>query len=114
MAYLIVNAQVWDGENDERYPAEVLIEHNRITAVARGQGQIRRDGAEVIDGGGMTLMPGMVEGHCHLSFVGPARNQDLGEIPAGRASSANLPQRDPDPQSRFHVLLLGGVRQTAS
>jgi imidazolonepropionase-like amidohydrolase len=23
----------------------------------------------------------MVEGHCHLSFVGPARNQDLGEIP---------------------------------
>ena len=26
-------------------------------------------------------MPGMVEGHCHLSFVGPARNQDLGEIP---------------------------------
>ncbi len=29
----------------------------------------------------MTLMPGLVEGHCHLSFVGPARNQDLGEIP---------------------------------
>jgi imidazolonepropionase-like amidohydrolase len=81
MAFLIQNAQVWDGENDERYPAEVLIEKNRITAVARDKGQIRRDGAEVIDGGGMTLMPGMVEGHCHLSFVGPARNQDLGEIP---------------------------------
>ncbi len=27
------------------------------------------------------LMPGLVEGHCHLSFTGPARNQDLGEIP---------------------------------
>jgi imidazolonepropionase-like amidohydrolase len=81
MTFLIQNAQVWDGENDERYPAEVLIEKNRIAAVARGQGQIRRDGAEAIDGGGMTLMPGMVEGHCHLSFVGPARNQDLGEIP---------------------------------
>jgi len=81
MAFLIANAQVWDGENDERYPADVLIENNRIAAVARGHGQIRRDGAEVIDGGGMTLMPGMVEGHCHLSFVGPARNQDLGEIP---------------------------------
>ena len=81
MAFLIVNAQVWDGENDERYPADVLIENNRVAAVARGHGQIRRDGAEVIDGGGMTLMPGMVEGHCHLSFVGPHRNQDLGEIP---------------------------------
>src|SRR5208282_1410837 len=81
MAFLIANAQVWDGENDERYPADVLIENSRVAAVARGHGQIRRDGAEVIDGGGMTLMPGMVEGHCHLSFVGPARNQDLGEVP---------------------------------
>ena len=81
MAFLIQNAQVWDGENDERYPAEVLIEKNRITSVARDKGQIRRDGAEVIDGGAMTLMPGMVEGHCHLSFFGPARNQDLGDIP---------------------------------
>ena len=81
MALLIQNAQIWDGENDERYPGEALIEKNRIAAVARGQGQIRRDGAEIIDGGGMTLMPGMVEGHCHLSFVGPSRNQDLGEIP---------------------------------
>ncbi|MBV8439170.1 MAG: hypothetical protein JO312_01175, partial [Hyphomicrobiales bacterium] len=81
MAFLIVNAQVWDGEADERYPADVLIDKNRISAVARGPGQIRADGAEVIDGGGMTLMPGLVEGHCHLSFVGPARNQDLGEIP---------------------------------
>ena len=40
MALLIMNAQVWDGENDERYPAEVLIEKNRIAAVGRGQGQI--------------------------------------------------------------------------
>ena len=39
MAFLIVNAQVWDGENDERYPADVLIENNRIAAVARGHGQ---------------------------------------------------------------------------
>jgi dihydroorotase-like cyclic amidohydrolase len=56
MAFLIANAQVWDGENDERYPADVLIENNRIAAVARGRGQIRRDGAEVVDGGGMTLI----------------------------------------------------------
>ena len=60
----------------------MLVDDNRITTVARGQGQISAESAaEIIDGGGMTLMPGMVEGHCHLSFVGPARNQDLGEIP---------------------------------
>ena len=76
-----MNAQVWDGDADERYPADVLVEKNRISAVARGHGELRRDGAEIVDGAGLTLMPGMVEGHCHLSFVGPTRNQDLGEIP---------------------------------
>ena len=57
MAFLVANALVWDGESDDRYPAEVLIERNRITAVARGHGQIQRDGVEVIDGAGTTLMP---------------------------------------------------------
>jgi len=42
MAFLIANALVWNGETDDRYPAEVLIERNRITAVARGHGQIQR------------------------------------------------------------------------
>lgn len=81
-SYLIKNVRVWDGINDDAYQGEVLIEGNRITAVARGRDQISvENAAEVIDGDGQFLMPGMVEGHCHLSFVGPARNQDLGEIP---------------------------------
>jgi imidazolonepropionase-like amidohydrolase len=81
MAYLFKNVQIWDGENDEPYPGEVLVERNRITTVARGHNQIQRDGVALIEGDGMTLMPGLVEGHCHLSFVNPLRNQDLGEIP---------------------------------
>jgi imidazolonepropionase-like amidohydrolase len=82
-ATLIHDVQIWDAIEDDRYPGEVLVEGNRIREVARGKGPlIARDRAsDVIDGGGMTLMPGMVEGHCHLSFVGIARNQDLGEIP---------------------------------
>jgi imidazolonepropionase-like amidohydrolase len=81
-ALLLRNVVVWDGINDEPYPGEVLVEGNRIRAVACGPGQIAREAAaEVIDGDGRFLMPGMVEGHCHLSFVGIARNQDLGEIP---------------------------------
>jgi imidazolonepropionase-like amidohydrolase len=81
-ATLVSNVMIWDGEQDARFAGEVLIEGNRIQAVARGASQIARDRASgVIDGGGMTLMPGLIEGHCHLSFVGPARNQDLGEIP---------------------------------
>jgi len=81
-AYLFRNVSVWDGINDDPYPGEVLVEGNRIKAIAHGDEHIPAEAAaQVIDGQGMFMMPGMVEGHCHLSFVGPARNQDLGEIP---------------------------------
>jgi imidazolonepropionase-like amidohydrolase len=81
-AYLFKNVTVWDGINDQSYPGEVLVEGNRIKKVARGVDTISAEGAgEVIDGDSQFLMPGLVEGHCHLSFTGPARNQDLGEIP---------------------------------
>ena len=81
-AYLFRNVEIWDGEADDRYPGEVLVVGNRVSKVARGQGQISSEAAaETIDAAGLTLMPGLVEGHCHLSFVGPTRNQDLGEIP---------------------------------
>jgi imidazolonepropionase-like amidohydrolase len=81
-AILIRNAMVWDAIDDKSYPGEVLVEGNRIKVVARGKDQIAQNRAgETIDAGGNTLMPGMVEGHCHLSFVGPTRNKDLGEIP---------------------------------
>jgi len=81
-SYLFRNVRVWDAMDDAAYAGEVVVEGDRIKTVARGAGQIDAGAAETeIDGGGRFLMPGMVEGHCHLSFVGPARNQDLGEIP---------------------------------
>ena len=81
-SFLFKNAVVWDGINDASYAGEVLVEGNRIKTVAKGANQISSENAaEIIDAKGMTLMPGMVEGHCHLSFVNPSRNQDLGEIP---------------------------------
>jgi imidazolonepropionase-like amidohydrolase len=81
-AILLKHVMIWDGASDALFPGEVLVQGNRMEAVARGVNQIARERAlHVIDGGGMTLMPGLVEGHCHLSFVGPHRNQDLGEIP---------------------------------
>ena len=81
-SFLFRNVRVWDGENDEAYLGEIVVQGNRIKTVARGRNQISGEAAaETIDGQGMTIIPGMVEGHCHLSFVGIARNQDLGEIP---------------------------------
>ncbi len=81
-ATLFKNAQVWDAISDEPYLGEVLVGDNRIKAVARGRDQIEGTrAASTIDCQGLFLMPGLVEGHCHLSFVNPSRNQDLGEIP---------------------------------
>ncbi len=81
-ATLIANVVIFDSIGDSSYPGEVLIQGNRIKAVTKGEERIARtEAGEVIDGRGMTLMPGMVEGHCHLSFVGVNQNKDLGEIP---------------------------------
>lgn len=65
---LITNVLVFDGTGSDLYPGEVLIDRNRIVTVARGHDQIDRTGHEIVDGGGATLMPGMVESHTHLAF----------------------------------------------
>ncbi len=45
--------------------------------MSRNPGQLARDGSQIIDGAGLTLMPGMVEGHAHLSFEAVAATEDL-------------------------------------
>ena len=71
MKTVIRNAMVWDGSGAAPFPAEVLVEGERIRRVAR-DGALPADGATVLDAQGMTLMPGLVEGHAHLSFCGAA------------------------------------------
>ncbi len=78
---LFRNVTVWDGSGAAPFPGDVLVEGNRIRTLARKTGELPGDGALQIDGGGMTLMPGMVEGHAHLSFGGAQKNSDLGDIP---------------------------------
>jgi len=79
---LLRNALVWDGIEASPFAGDVLVEGNRIAAVTREPGALPPERAQrVIDCDGQFLMPGMVEGHSHLSFVNVARNQDLGEIP---------------------------------
>ena len=65
---LFTNIRIFDGTGAPSFPGEALVEGNRIRAVARGDARIERGGAEIVDGGGATLMPGMVEAHAHLSW----------------------------------------------
>jgi imidazolonepropionase-like amidohydrolase len=78
---LFRNCFVWDGSGAASYPADVLIDGERIQAVAAGGGQLDGSGADVIDAHGMTLMPGLVEGHSHITFLNVARATDLGDTP---------------------------------
>lgn len=64
---LITNVKIFDGSGAPAFPGRVLIEADRIRTVAQGD-TLTVPGAQVIDGNGGTLMPGMVESHAHLSF----------------------------------------------
>lgn len=82
MRLLIEHATVWDGSGAAPFPGQVLIEGERIEAVApAGQAVAAAEGAKRLDAGGRFLMPGLVEGHAHLSFVDTPRGTALGELP---------------------------------
>jgi imidazolonepropionase-like amidohydrolase len=63
-----VNVRIFDGSGAAPYPGEVLTRRAAIAAVARSTASLPRNGATVIDGGGGTLMPGLVEAHAHLTW----------------------------------------------
>ncbi|MFT4083479.1 MAG: amidohydrolase family protein [Nocardioides sp.] len=65
-SHLIVGARIFDGSGSPTVAGEVLVDGNRIVAV--GDRLAAPAEAEVIDGAGAVLMPGLVDGHTHLGF----------------------------------------------
>lgn len=65
---VFTDVRVFDGTGREPFAAEVLVEGDRITAVAPRLPAARRAGARVLDGSGGTLIPGLVDSHTHLGF----------------------------------------------
>lgn len=62
---LITNAKIFDGKSDKLADGmSVLVEGNKIAKIARSI--TAPDGATVIDGGGRTLMPGIIGAHEHI------------------------------------------------
>ena len=100
MRLLIDNARVWDGSGAAPFPGKVLVEDNRIAAVAP-QAETLADaaGAERLDAAGKFLMPGMVEGHAHLSFVDTRARHGAGRA-AARGSYADDHGRRPQAAGR--------------
>ncbi|MDP2493695.1 amidohydrolase family protein [Shimia thalassica] len=66
---LFTNVHVFDGVSDTRIEnASVLIEGNLIKEVSAAS--IEAPGPTMIDGGGRTLMPGLIDSHVHLNLTG--------------------------------------------
>ena len=77
---LIAGAKIFDASGAAPFEGDVLVEGNRVRTVSRAPGQMASGslaGCQVIDGKGMTLMPGMTEGHAHLSFESVTSTEDL-------------------------------------
>ena len=67
---LFTNVNVFDGVRDELFSADVLVVDNRIETVsAEPLAVIQSTDMLVIDGGGRTLMPGMINSHTHLTHT---------------------------------------------
>lgn len=74
---LIQNATIFKATGEDTFLGDLVIEGNRIASVAPA-GHTKPSNADtVIDAGGRFCMPGMTEGHGHLSFENVTATEDL-------------------------------------
>ncbi len=73
----ITNAQIFDGTGNAPFAGDLLVRGNRIESVIPAGQKTDIQADRVIDAGGKFLMPGMTEGHAHLSFDGFTCTEDL-------------------------------------
>src|SRR5688572_20064870 len=94
------NCIVWTGEIGSAAPREVVVENRRIVACGRQVDSDTTKDAVTIDCAGATLMPGLVDGHSHLSFLETANMVDWGFVPPEEHTIATM-------QNAQRVLLAG-------
>ncbi|HEX4987023.1 MAG TPA: amidohydrolase family protein [Burkholderiales bacterium] len=80
-ATLFRDVRVLDCTGAAPFDGSVLVRGDTIAAVAPGAAAIAAADAQVVDGRGMTLMPGLIEAHSHLTFTDAAQSVDMGFIP---------------------------------
>jgi imidazolonepropionase-like amidohydrolase len=82
---LFTNVHVFDGVSEDRIEnANVLVKGNLIKTVSTEP--VEADGATVLDGQGRTMMPGLIDSHWHVMYVGlpisSLGNGDMVEVAA--------------------------------
>jgi imidazolonepropionase-like amidohydrolase len=65
---VFINGAVFDGSGAPPVPADVIVRGSVIESVVAGGGTETRPGDQVVDCAGLTVMPGLVDSHSHLTF----------------------------------------------
>ncbi|MBF9033533.1 amidohydrolase family protein [Rhodobacterales bacterium HKCCE2091] len=74
---VIENGYVIDGTGAEPWIGSVLVRHGKVAAVkAEADAQAAPD-ARRVDASGQTVMPGLIDAHCHLAFDDAASNNEI-------------------------------------
>ena len=107
-AVLFHDVSVFDGTGAALFPARCSSRGNRIDTVVQGADEIDAPDAEVVDGRGCTLMPGLVEGHAHLTWPSSIERVVNGMmLPIEEHMLTTRRQRPHHPRRRIHQRLLG-------
>ncbi|MCP5181231.1 MAG: amidohydrolase family protein [Pseudomonadales bacterium] len=72
---LITGGRVVDGLGNTPFNADVLVRDGRIEAV--GSGLEAPPDTQRIDASGLTVMPGLIDAHCHITFDEVSSNDEL-------------------------------------
>lgn len=76
--FLLGNGRIIDGLGNEPFNGSVLVEAGRISRVwTAGEAIDLPESIRRVDVGGMTIMPGLIDSHCHISFDEPSSNDEL-------------------------------------
>ena len=78
---LFTNVNIFEGTTPHCVPGEVLMSGNRISAAAPGETLSRESVDEIIDGQSTTLMPGLINPHCHFTYSNAVSLADITALP---------------------------------
>ncbi len=73
---VIETARIIDGLGTAPWIGDVAVRGDRIVAVG-DCGAFDNEAVERIDASGLTVMPGLIDAHCHISFDEPSSNDEL-------------------------------------
>ncbi|MEL7029101.1 MAG: amidohydrolase family protein [Pseudomonadota bacterium] len=73
---VLAGGTIIDGLGAAPYQGSIVIEGERIAAVQTGAADAPA-GATVVDVSGLTVMPGLIDAHCHITFDEPRSNDEL-------------------------------------